>query len=252
MLAVERPALIDIIYRALNSHWNIHFAFTLNMNNICFMEKMPMKIDLHIHTDISPCSSMHFTDILIYAQMAGLDGVCLTDHNTMRIRKFASEGIQENGLYVFIGMEYSTPQGDFLLFGPFQDVPKDLNAKDVLMWADRQNGAAVAAHPFRANRQVSEAVVKNGHCRIAEGLNGRNSDIENLRAAAWKEKYHIQLTGGSDAHEPHEVGKFYTCFEEPVHSTIELVQALKTGTYHPETNLNHPILSNPSSACSNS
>jgi hypothetical protein len=32
--------------------------------------------------------------------------------------RYIEEGIQDNGLYLLIGMEYATPDGDFLLFGP--------------------------------------------------------------------------------------------------------------------------------------
>ena len=221
------------------------------MHNISFMAINTMKIDLHVHTDISPCSNMPIKDILHYAQIAGLDGIGITDHNTMQIKKFIKDGIQENGLYVFIGMEYSTPQGDFLLFGPFKQVPYDLPAPDLLIWVGNHHGVAIAAHPFRANRRADESLFKKKLCHIAEGQNGRNSDLENLNALAWKAKYRIGLTGGSDAHETYEIGKMHTRFDGRVHNSVELVHALKTGNFRPETNLNHPLLSTSPSACYN-
>ena len=220
------------------------------MNNIIFMIENTMKIDLHVHTDISPCSHISFKEILTHAKMAGLDGIGITDHDTLRIRHSVKDGVQDNGLYVFIGMEYSTPQGDFLLFGPLKQVPSDLPAKDLLMWVNNHNAIAVAAHPFRANRPADEVLIKNKLCRIAEGQNGRNTDFENLKTRAWEEKYQIGLTGGSDAHETYEVGKCYTRFDCKIHNSIELVNALETGVYQPEAHPNHPILSKFTSACS--
>ena len=38
----------------------------------------------------------------------------------MESAQYVTEGMQPDGLMVIIGMEYATPQGDFLIFGPFQ------------------------------------------------------------------------------------------------------------------------------------
>jgi predicted metal-dependent phosphoesterase TrpH len=51
---------------------------------------------------------MAVQDAIARAKERGLDGLCITDHNTLDVRHVLSEGVQENGLCVIFGMEYST------------------------------------------------------------------------------------------------------------------------------------------------
>ena len=110
-----------------------------------------------------------------YTKLLRLDGVCITDHDGMEAARYVREGVQEDGLVVIVGMEYATTDGDFLLFGPIEGLGPGLSAREVLTFVREVGGAAVAAHPFRRNRQVSEFVMRSGLCRIMELVNGRNN-----------------------------------------------------------------------------
>jgi len=72
---------------------------------------------------------------------------------------------------LFIGMEYETREGDFLLFGPVETLDAGLSAVELLEKVEQKGGVAVA-----------EYLVKKGLCRIIESINGRNQDYENARA----------------------------------------------------------------------
>ncbi|MFP4035651.1 MAG: PHP domain-containing protein, partial [Desulfovermiculus sp.] len=113
-----------------------------------------MLFDLHIHSSISPCSNLSLDDIVHQAQEKGLDGVCITDHDTMAAGQVIAEWVQGNGLVVIIGQEYTTRQGDFLLFGPYEDLPPGLSAEKVLSHVRVTDGAAIGAHPFRRGRAI--------------------------------------------------------------------------------------------------
>ena len=76
-----------------------------------------MIFDLHIHTTLSHCSNLAFEEIIDSALLKGLDGVCITDHDTMAVGKYIKEGIQQNGLCVIVGMEYTTQDGEWLRIG---------------------------------------------------------------------------------------------------------------------------------------
>lgn len=193
-----------------------------------------MIFDLHTHTTLSPCSILNIDTIIDSAAKIGLNGVCITDHQTMAIRHIVKEGPQDNGVVLIFGMEYATLDGDFLLFGPYEKLPKDLDAVDLLHHVNESNGAAIAAHPFRKKRPVSEPIIENGHCAIVEGINGRNSAIENLRIEAWRQRYRLTETGGSDAHSPEELGKVVTRFSQPILSRQDFISALHHGDYRPE------------------
>jgi predicted metal-dependent phosphoesterase TrpH len=195
-----------------------------------------MRFDLHVHTTLSPCSTLDVGEVLEHARARGLDGVCITDHDTMEIRHSLREGVQPDGLCVIIGMEYSTTQGDFLLFGPFETLPPHLEAAELLHAVNRRGGAAVAAHPFRAARQTDEEIVRKGLCRTIEGINGRNRDFENRLVEDWRARYCLNECGGSDAHTLEELGRVVTTFRGPLRSRDELVQALNGGGYRPEWN----------------
>ena len=192
-----------------------------------------MRIDIHVHSSISPCSGLSLEDILAYAKSRGLDGVCLTDHDTMDARAVVREGVQPDGLLVVIGMEYATSQGDFLLFGPFEDLVPGLSARDVLALVDAAGGAAVAAHPCREERPVAVELLAAGLVHALETLNGRNTAEENRLARAWPERFSLPAVGGSDAHSLAELGRSPTRFLTPIASRADLVRALRRGLCAP-------------------
>ncbi len=200
-----------------------------------------MRFDVHVHTRISPCSVLSTEEVLDQARALGLDGVCITDHDSMEIRHVIREGLQPNGLCVIFGMEYGTPHGDFLVFAPFDEVPMGLPAADLLRWVDDTGGVAVAAHPFRQSRPTQEYLVRDGLCRIVEGVNGRNKESENDKVENWRERYPIQEVGGSDAHSFAELGQVVTHFSDPIRSREDLIDALKNGTYRPEALNGHKL-----------
>ncbi len=188
-----------------------------------------MLFDLHVHTNYSSCSHLTVNDLLDQATAIGLDGVCVTDHDNMHVKELLSQGFQKNGLFVVIGFEYSTPQGDFLIFG-LDDVPLlGLSAQKLLQLVKKNNAVAVSAHPYRKGRSTSEQVFSEGWCQIAEFVNGRNSDEENVEAADKLSKYSLVQCGGSDAHSREELGAITTKFTTPIKSIDDFIQALKAG-----------------------
>ena len=193
-----------------------------------------MLFDIHTHTALSPCSAIPVKDIVPAAKQRGLDGICITDHDTMRVSHHLTEGVQENGLVVIFGMEYETPEGDFLIFGPFEDIDTGLDAPTLLTRMIRKGGVAVAAHPFRPARPVAEHLISSGLIRVVESFNGRNNDIDNLKVQKWRKTFSFHETGGSDAHTLDELGKYTTRLTIPVHSRQGFIYALNHGYSAPE------------------
>jgi hypothetical protein len=177
---------------------------------------------------------MHVDEAISAAGQNGLDGICITDHDTMDIRRVLTEGKQENGVVVIFGMEYTTGQGDFLVFGPFEALDPGLRADRLLKIVDRSGGVAIAAHPFRKERPVDGRLVQEGRCRVIESLNGRNTATENAAVQRWREGCDFAECGGSDAHTIAEVGTFATRFFAPVRTRSDLIAALKNRLCRPE------------------
>ncbi|HLZ19846.1 MAG TPA: PHP domain-containing protein [Smithellaceae bacterium] len=199
-----------------------------------------MIFDLHVHTIHSPCSALRLDEILREARSRGLDGVAVTDHNCMDIRHEIVEGVQDNDFCLLVGMEYDTPDGDFLLFGPFEDLKPGLTARELLRLVDERQGVAIGAHPCREGRSLSTHILELSDCRIIEGLNGRNSDAENRGVEQLTKKYPLFQCGGSDAHSLDELGRTATCFEDRITNRNDLIAALKSGRYHPVRNTHLP------------
>jgi hypothetical protein len=172
---------------------------------------------------------MPLHNIVHQAQEKGLDGVCITDHDTMAARQLVTEGVQGNGLVVIIGQEYTTRQGDFLLFGPYENLPLGLSAEKVLGHVRATGGAAIGAHPFRNRRGVDRDLIRSGLCPILEQENGRNTALENAQTRTWFTRYPLIPVAGSDAHSLEELGRFPVRFPSPIHSRMDLVSALISG-----------------------
>ncbi len=199
-----------------------------------------MLFDLHIHTTLSSCSQLMVADAITRAKACGLDGICITDHNTMDVRHLLSEGVQDNGLCVIFGMEYCTDQGDFLLFGPFETLKPHLPADLLLHIVDQSGGVAVAAHPFRKGRSLDRRIIDEGRCCAIESLNGRNTPSENWAVEQWRAHFDLAECGGSDAHSAEEVATFATRFLGPVRTRSDLIHLLKSHSCQPEICMDKP------------
>ena len=201
-----------------------------------------MLIDLHVHSRVSPCSRLSLNDILVHATGRGLDGICITDHHSMQALEQITPGLQSNGLRVFVGQEYSTDDGDFLIFGAPEALPQGMSARVLLAAVAGMGAAAVAAHPLRPQRSTSEFVVRERLCRIVESVNGRNSASANLGMEKWRRRYDLIECAGSDAHTLEELGKTRTRFQIPIDTTADLVHALNSGLCSPWPVVPSPVL----------
>ena len=188
-----------------------------------------MLFDIHVHSNYSACSDLSVQDILSLSRSRGLDGVCITDHHCMRAEEKIAAAIQEDGLCVIIGQEYSTPQGDFLLFGPYENLPQGLGAVQLLKHVRSSKGCAISAHPFRCERPTKEDIINSGLCNAIEGVNNRNTWSENYQTIGWLQDYPLVSLGGSDAHSLEELGKVATWFNMPIRSRSDLINAINSG-----------------------
>ncbi len=193
-----------------------------------------MLFDLHVHSRYSACSRLSLADIIAHASERSLDGVCITDHHSVEALSRIGQGIQPNGLRLFIGQEVDTDHGDFLIFGPTTPFPRNMGAVDLLKWVKDLGGAAIAAHPFRPARPTSEFIVRDNLCRIVEGVNGRNNKMDNQRVAQWRRRYPLIECAGSDAHSLGELGTCKTRFEVPIDTLQDLIDALNRGLCSPD------------------
>jgi hypothetical protein len=198
-----------------------------------------MRIDLHVHTrPRSSCSGIDPQDLGAEARRIGLDGVCLTEHQSLwdpaEVRALA----RESGVRFFRGNEITTNQGDILVFGFEEDVKGVVSIQDLRPAVEAAGGLMIAAHPFRgfllfgiAQLQMSlEQAAHRSVFRQVDGLEILNCKVtEPENAMARRVAEHLGLLGvaGSDAHRLEELGRCVTVFEGEISTEVELIAALR-------------------------
>ncbi len=192
-----------------------------------------MLIDLHVHSSVSRCSTLAPLDIIKNGRACGLDGVCITDHDTTAVLSQIDEGFQSDGLLVIVGMEYTTRQGDYIVFGPVEELPQGLDVLTLLAKVKEVGGAAIAAHPFRGWRPSDTSLFTSNLNLAIEVENGRNSDYENGLAEGLANTLNLPRVAGSDAHCLDELGRLPTLFTQPITGRDDLVNALINGQCQP-------------------
>ena len=81
------------------------------------------KADFHIHSCLSPCGDIQMTPKMIVeqAKSAGLDAICICDHNSSENSAALSKSAKENGIIFLFGMEVNSKEEVHLL-ALFDDV----------------------------------------------------------------------------------------------------------------------------------
>jgi len=202
-----------------------------------------MKIDLHIHTSpLSACSYIDPQKLIQEARRLQLDGICLTEHQVVwdpdEVDKLAAEA----GIRIFRGNEFTTNQGDILVFGFYEDIKELMIIQELRDKVTAADGYMIVAHPFRGFKtfgigQLQLTVAQACKRKVLEFVdavevgNGKLSPEENNMARKVAEKLSLPGTGGSDAHRVDEIGTWATVFEKEIESEIELVQELHAGRF---------------------
>ena len=199
-----------------------------------------MKVDLHIHTNVSsPCSFIDPERMIRRAIAVGLDAVCVTEHEEIRGAEVARELGAGYDIKVFRGIEVYTEFGDMLVYGLYRDAPgwKTPFAELVKM-CEEAGAAIVIAHPCRIPGELEqthgEGVVREmlGHLTAVETHNGGSTSRGNAASLELASRYGLPRTGGSDAHHEFQVGRCSTVFDDDINTDEQLIAALKTGRYH--------------------
>jgi hypothetical protein len=202
-----------------------------------------MRIDLHTHTaPRSPCSSIDPGDLVREAARLQLDGICLTEHQVVWQPDEVAELEAEANLKIFRGNEFTTNQGDILVFGFEKDIQELLTIEELRDQVTAAGGYMITAHPFRGFKTFGigqlQMTVEQACTRkvfdfvdALEIRNGKVSEDENAMAAKVAARLGLPGTGGSDAHVLDEVGRWVTDFERQIENERELVEELRAGRF---------------------
>jgi PHP family Zn ribbon phosphoesterase len=223
---------------------------------------MARLFDLHIHTTKgSSDSSLTPEDLILEADRLGLRGLCLTEHSGPWDRHEFKRFADLHNVVLIRAMEVETDFGHMLAFGLDRYQAGFNKASELRKAATAAGGFVVTAHPFRgvlsgANGSRSRALIYQSipdplpespedaldHpvFKLADAVevaNGGTIDRENDFAMAVAALLKLPVTGGSDAHSVHGLGKFLTEFHDEVKDEAEFLKALHSKKFHPVTGL---------------
>ena len=131
-----------------------------------------------------------------------------------------------------------------LVFGLEKNVEGIINLEDLRAEVLAADGFMIVAHPFRGFLIVGvdevgltpEKAMDRPLFKLVDAvevMNGKVTKKENEFASQVASGLGLPATGGSDAHEVAEVGRYATYFDDIIKSEQDLVKALKKGSYSP-------------------
>lgn len=203
-----------------------------------------MLIDLHVHSHHTLGCTLLPRDIVHRTKETGLDGVAITDLNTLEGLEEIRAAGREEGLVSLCGVEITTDRGHYLCFFPDPSkvpAPPQLfgttpwPVREVIRKVNELGGVAIAAHPYdkTIERPSGDFIFTlEGLCAI-EGLNARRQGPANDLAIEAADHMGLPCIGSSGALSSiDDIGKAATLFREPVTSEVELVAQLRSGAVH--------------------
>ncbi len=206
-----------------------------------------MLIDLHTHTwPLSDDSFISPDDLVERAKAAGLDGLCLTEHDSVWDPHKVRDLAQRHDFLILPGIEVNTEDGHMLAYGLHGYAYGMHRVRDLARMLDQAGGALIASHPYRRNMPFyphdeelwdlaldrARASPAYSHVCALEAINGRGSRDENLFSWQLCSRLGLPASAGSDAHEAADVGSCATRFERPIRDLSDLIRELKAGRFH--------------------
>ena len=208
-----------------------------------------MLIDLHNHTYPKSDDSFLSADELVdAARLAGLDGICITEHDDFWSSDDTAALTRRHGILVLPGSEINTDAGHVLVFGLRRyrfgmHKPSFLRAE-----ADSLCAVLIAAHPYRrryledpasdpeVRAEMLQRAIADPQLRLfdaVESFNGRGSANENRFAHDLNQSLGLPGIAGSDAHRIHQVGTAATRFQRRITSLEDMIAEIRAGRTAP-------------------
>jgi predicted metal-dependent phosphoesterase TrpH len=207
-----------------------------------------MLIDLHTHTrPLSWDSYLTADELIERSRKAGLDGICLSEHDYFWEPEKVRELAKKHNYLVLPAIEINTEDGHMLCYGLEKYVYGMHRSLELADYIRESRGAMVAAHPYRRQmpwvvreeKDYEEALERASrntayqHCVALERINGRGSVKENTFSARLCDYMNVAGTAGSDAHAISDIGRCATEFINRIESIEDLIEELRAGRFRP-------------------
>jgi predicted metal-dependent phosphoesterase TrpH len=164
----------------------------------------------------------------------GLDGLALTDHNSVAgLPELTELSTTHPGMVLVPGCEVASDHGHVLALGVSRTLQPRRPLKETVDEIAGLGGVAILAHPLRAGNSVTLENIRGCPGVAVEAMNGRSWQRYNSRVGSTGEREGWTLTGGSDSHSASGVGSAWTEFPDGVDSVQSVLEALRRGEVSP-------------------
>jgi predicted metal-dependent phosphoesterase TrpH len=192
-----------------------------------------MRYDLHVHTKYSICSNLKPEVILAVAKSKGLNGIAITDHNSIAGALEVKNLNKEKDFEVIVGEEIQADTGHVLAYYLRKKILAG-TLQEVLERARRQGAIVALAHPMDVFRKhfSMEAMLKHiKQLDAVETFNARTiNPIFSDSSYQLAKKYGLASIAGSDAHFSYEIGGAVTIFNDSLRAALRLKKTTTEGS----------------------
>ena len=188
-----------------------------------------MKIDCHCHTIYSKHGFWGYDalgtplDMIKAAIKKGMDGIAITDHDTVR-GGLVTQRIAKRfkGFIVIVGSEVRTKEGEIIALDIKKNVTPNLSIEETIERIHDLGGIATAPHPFGSFIFRTCAGRKSLFADAVEVFNSTLTKGQNEKALKMAKMFKKSFTAGSDSHSPREVGNAGIIFDgDPIDSILK-------------------------------
>jgi len=188
-----------------------------------------LKIDFHVHTCYSRDSSITLKEVVAYSKKRGLDGVAITDHNTVK----GALKLKTHDIIVVPGIEVSTLNGHLLGINVTTPIPAKLSIEETIQRIHDAGGIAVAPHPTAFYKSPPSRSVSSYDAVEVMNASSVPFSVLTYFDKRFADSLGLPQTGGSDSHYAPEIGSAYTVVEADP-DVDEIVDAIKRGAVVPQ------------------
>jgi predicted metal-dependent phosphoesterase TrpH len=190
----------------------------------------PLKLDIHIHSKFSIDGSMEPEEILEAAKKAGMDGIAVTDHNTIKGGKETEKAADKNFI-VIVGSEVETKSGEIIGLNLKKEIEAGLSPDETCKLIKKQGALVMIPHPYdRFRKGLGKEMEKIvDYIDAIEVSNSRTMmSVFDRKAVEFAEKHDLSMIASSDSHFADEIGSSFTIVSSG-RNKEEVLKAIKDG-----------------------
>ena len=187
-----------------------------------------LKLDLHIHSQYSEDGMGSPKDIIKSLKKRGLDGMAITDHNSIDGSLKALKDAPKDFI-VIPGLEISTLDGHMIALDVKETIQRELSIEETVEKIIDLGGIPIVPHLYRnlsgIKRGKLEKIRKN--ISAIEVFNACSVPKTNLKTIKVAKELNFGGTGGSDSHNPLFVGYGYTIVDTTDFSKDSIISEIE-------------------------